>query len=144
MRRQQGQSAVEFALMAPIVMLLIFGAIYGGTMFMDYLNFSNEARTIARQIAVASDKTSAIAPYKVTTTNGQSTGGKTFARFYNVKITAAFVDDAGDEKPLTDATDVEVTVNFTRDNKDLPLVVYLTGFPPEKFRIVYRMKLEDN
>ena len=55
MKKQKGQSAVEFALMAPIVFLIIFGMIYGGFMFMEYLNFNNHARTIAREISVAEE-----------------------------------------------------------------------------------------
>ena len=54
MKRQQGQSAVEFALISPIIFLFIFAAIYGGAMFIQFLNFNNEARTVARQIALMS------------------------------------------------------------------------------------------
>ena len=141
MKRQQGQSAVEFALIAPLVCLLIFGGIYGGIMFIDYLNFSNEARTVARQIAVASDKAAAIAPYST----GATTDGKSFERFYKVKMTAVFIKEDGTEQDTSEgAEDVKVTVNFTRDNKDLPWIVYKVGFPPAYFKIVYRMKLEAN
>ena len=145
MRRQQGQSAVEFALMAPIVFLMIFAAIYGGAMFMDYLNLSNEARTVARSIAVASDKEEAIKPYQETTTTDDkgkeiTTGGKTFERFYKIKMTAAFikyVDEDGveneEEKDTSDdADDVLVKVVFVRKNDDLPIIVAAVGFPPEK------------
>ena len=142
MRKQQGQAALEFALIAPLVCLLIFGGIYGGIMFIDYLNFSNEARAVARQIAVASDKAAAIAPYS---TGGATTDGKSFERFYNVTMTAVFIKEDGTEQPASEgAEDVKVTVNFTRDNKDLPWIVYKVGFPPENFKIVYRMKLEAN
>ena len=144
MKRQRGQSVVEFALIAPIVFLLIFGGIYGGVMFMDYLNLSNEARTVARRIAVSTNKADAIAPYK------NDNGGRTFASFYNVKMTAIFtkIDSASNtevEVPDTnvnEAQDVKVTVDFERDNKDLPTIVYAIGFPPQSFKIVYRMQLE--
>lgn len=139
MKRQRGQSALEFALMAPIVFLMIFAAIYGGVMFMDYLNFSNEARTIARQIAVATDKTAVIQKYK------ETTGGSTLERFYTVNITAKTVDSSGNEVSETSdsAEDVIVTVKFTRDNKDLPWIVYKVGFPPSALKpIEYKMKLE--
>ena len=156
MRRQRGQSAVEFALMAPIVFLMIFAAIYGGAMFMDYLNLSNEARTVARSIAVASDKEEAIKPYQETTTTDDkgkeiTTGGKTFERFYEIKMTAAFikyVDEDGveneEEKDTSDdADDVLVKVVFVRKNDDLPIIVAAVGFPPEKLNpIRYKMKLE--
>ncbi|MBQ6757694.1 MAG: pilus assembly protein, partial [Selenomonadaceae bacterium] len=52
MIKQRGQSAVEFALMAPLVLFMILAAIYGGAMFIQFMNYSNEARRIARDIAV--------------------------------------------------------------------------------------------
>ena len=57
MRKQHGQSAVEFALMAPIIFMMIFGMIYGGIMFMQYMHYSNAVRTAARQIAVVKNTT---------------------------------------------------------------------------------------
>ena len=57
MRKQRGQSAVEFALVAPMIFLMVFGAIYGGIMFLQFMDCSNAARTIARQVAVTSAQT---------------------------------------------------------------------------------------
>lgn len=141
MKRQRGQSAVEFALMAPMVFLLIFGAIYGGIMFINFMNFSNEARTVARQISVStqSERQTILSNY-----NEQS-GGRTFATFYNVTMTAFIVDKDNNVVDVTDtdnARDVVVDVNFERDNEDLPLVVYVVDFPPESFKLEYRMRLE--
>ena len=131
MKKQRGQTLVEFALMAPMIFLLVFAMIYGGVMFMDYLNFCNEARTLARRIAVADTNTRAELMEKYNTDTGEE-----FARFYKVNMTAAYSPNA--EKPV----DAVVTVTFKRDNKDLPWVVYKIGFPPENFKIVYSMKLE--
>ena len=120
MRKQHGQSAVEFALMAPIVFLLIFAMIYGGIMFMDYLNFNNQARTIAREIALAtseSDRKNLISKYNSIT--------DVSAGVYKV----SFIVD-------TDSEDVIVTVNFWREKAFLIM--------PQEFNINYRMKLEDN
>ena len=151
MEKRRGQALVEFALIAPMVFLMIFGLIYGGIMFIDYLNLSNDARTVARQIAVASNKATAIAPYK--STNAE--GGKSLSRFYKITMTAKFVkiDENGNEEDVPDAevnstanvdVDVVVTVIFKRDNKDLPWIVYKSGFPPEYFALKYRMKVENN
>ena len=155
MIRQRGQTLVEFALMAPMIFLLIFGMIYGGAMFMEYLNFSNQARTIAREIAVldnVNNRDSIIESYGATAQ---------FTRFYNVERTISYTyeqketkDDEGNtvydgegntvyeddtEKPV----DVVVKVTFTRDNKDLPWVLYKVGFPPEKINAIeYTMRLE--
>ena len=77
MKRQQGQTLVEFALIAPLMFLLVFAMIYGGVMFVDYLNFNNEARTLARQIAVANsaDRAELLQEYS-------KVDGKSFERFY--------------------------------------------------------------
>ena len=118
MKRQKGQSAVEFALMAPIVFTLILGMIYGGVMFMDYLNFNNQARTIAREISLAtpSDRVFLMDKYNRFTDK--------LAGVYKVSVNVT-----------TDDEDVTVNVDFTRGNSFLMM--------PEKFGIVYSMKLED-
>ena len=131
MKKQRGQTLVEFALMAPMIFLLVFAMIYGGVMFMDYLNFCNEARTLARKIAVADTNTRAELMATYNTDKGEE-----FARFYKVNMTAAYSPNA--EKPV----DAVVTVTFYRNNEDLPWVVYKIGFPPQTFKIVYSMKLE--
>ena len=118
MKRQKGQSAVEFALMAPIVFTLILGMIYGGVMFMDYLNFNNWARTIAREISLAqSDERQALMDKYNTFTDK-------LAGVYKVSVNVT-----------TDAEDVTVNVDFTREESFLMM--------PKEFGIVYKMKLED-
>lgn len=108
---------------------------------MDYLNFSNDARTVARQIAVMDEddrKEKFAESAEEGTTSYSKVYEKEFASFYHVTRTIS-LDPANSEKP----EDVIVTVNFERDNKDLPWVLYKMGFPPEKIRpIKYRMKLE--
>ena len=150
MKRQRGQTLVEFALMAPIMFLLIFGMIYGGVMFVDYMNLNNDARALARQIAVAdaSTRKELMELYSEDAIkNHEESDDKddpipaSFKRFYNIKMIA----DYGYEEEDTEKTtpiDAIVTVNFERDNKDLPWIVYKVGFPPEKFAITYRMRLE--
>ena len=118
MRKQRGQSAVEFALMAPIIFLLIFGMIYGGIMFMDYLNFNNYARTIAREVSLASADRR---PEIIDKYNDYSDEAGVYKVLFNVET--------------QDNEDVIVTVQFRRGNSFLIL--------PEQFDIVYRMKLED-
>lgn len=118
MKRQKGQSAVEFALMAPIIFTLILGMIYGGVMFMDYLNFNNQARTIAREISLAtpSDRIFLVDKY--------NKYQDMLAGVYKVSVNVT-----------TDDEDVTVNVDFKRGNSFLMM--------PEKFGIVYSMKLED-
>ena len=131
MNRQRGQAAIEFALMSPIIFLLIFASIYGGAMFIQFLNFNNEARTIARTVAVAdsstsetktvSDRDELIAYYN-------SIGEKEFGIYY-VKLTVWTT-------PATSPVDVVVRYDFNRT--EFPF-----NFPPAHFATSYTMKLEN-
>ena len=128
MRRQRGQSAVEFALMAPLVFAIIFAMIYGGIMFMDYLNYNNYARTIAREVSLASsedERSKIIQKY-----NGWQNKDYTRSDVYRVKIN---VDIESLDKNKENE-DVVVTIEFRRENSILVL--------PSEFDITYRMRLE--
>jgi Flp pilus assembly protein TadG len=52
-KRERGAALLEFALVAPILLLLIFGAIEYGMFFKDYLTVSNTTRTGARVASAA-------------------------------------------------------------------------------------------
>ena len=54
MKRQRGQAVVEFAIVLPFFLLLVFGIIYFGCMFADYITLSNVARSSAREAAIIS------------------------------------------------------------------------------------------
>lgn len=156
MRRQNGQAMVEFAFMTPLMCMMIFGLIYGAVIFMDYLNFSNDARAVARRIAVVTDENDRkeLIDYYNRAENSQ------FARFYTVTRNVYLVDKDGnlitdehgnlltDEDgnvitSLSDSVDVMVMVSFDRNNNDVPgVLVKWTNFPPAHFAIKYTMKLE--
>ena len=42
MHRQKGQTLVEFALLVPLFFAMCFGMIYGGIMFLDYLQYTGK------------------------------------------------------------------------------------------------------
>ena len=148
MKRQHGQALVEFAFMMPLMFLMVFGLIYGAVIFLDYLNFSNDARAVARRIAVTTNETDRA---ELIDDYNKAANSK-FARFYNVTRQVGYsyakktiTTDEGTTEEVDDMTkpiDVVVVVKFERDNKDLPLILYKTGFPPEEFAIRYTMKLE--
>lgn len=52
MKRQKGQGMVEFALVLPLFFALFFGLFYSGLMFMDYLQYNNAVRDLARDISL--------------------------------------------------------------------------------------------
>ena len=135
MKRQHGQSMVEFALIAPMVFLMIFGMIWGGYMFMEYLRFSNDVRAAARAIAVTSDENreSAIERYKTTLLQTY-----TLAEVPNLyKVTEETIDIHKEDD------DIVVKISFIRRN-DLPMVLMWVNFPPERIPALnYRMKIEN-
>lgn len=61
--RERGASLLEFALVAPVLLLLIFGAFEYGMFFKDYLTVSNTTRTGARVGSAAGS--SADADYQI-------------------------------------------------------------------------------
>jgi len=52
-RKQDGQAMVEFALVAPILLLLVFGIIQFGILLNNYLTLTDAVRAGARQAAVS-------------------------------------------------------------------------------------------
>ena len=53
MKKHKGQSVVEFALVLPLFLFIMFGVIYSGMLFHDYATLSNIARASAREAAVS-------------------------------------------------------------------------------------------
>ncbi len=52
-RNQKGQAFVEFAIVLPILLLLVFGIIQFGILFNNYLTLTDAVRAGARQAAVS-------------------------------------------------------------------------------------------
>lgn len=138
MRWHRGQATLELALVTPLLILMVFGAIYGGLVFMDLTQFSNDARHIARTVAIASDP-DALAG----TLNGKTVGAGTDLDNYVqpktklYRITSKVEFDENHEK-------VVVTLTPTLVSTDgITKVLVAVGWPPEKpAPIVYQMPLE--
>nr|WP_108849588.1 TadE/TadG family type IV pilus assembly protein [Dialister massiliensis] len=52
MKRQGGQDIVEFALMLPLFLVLLFGIMYCGFLYGDYVTLNNVARSAAREAVI--------------------------------------------------------------------------------------------
>ena len=50
--KQKGQAVIEFAVVLPLFVLFLFGIIYSGMLFYDYISLSNLARSAAREAAI--------------------------------------------------------------------------------------------
>ena len=133
MKRQHGQSAVEFALIAPIIFMMIFGMIYGGIMFMEYMHYSNAVRTAARQIAVARTNREATVAAQQEWLTGLWQE-EVHVNLYQPTVKISEITD--------DSTDVEITVTFQRVGS-LPVILDVLNFPPKSIKAIdYRMRLE--
>ena len=55
MKKQKGQVIIEFALILPLFIFLLYGIIYCGMLFYDYISLSNIARSAARECAIVQD-----------------------------------------------------------------------------------------
>ncbi|WP_177166217.1 TadE/TadG family type IV pilus assembly protein [Selenomonas ruminantium] len=54
MKSQKGQGLIEFALVLPLFLLVVWGIIYFGFLFSDYLTMSQMARSTAREAVIKS------------------------------------------------------------------------------------------
>ena len=127
MHKQKGQALVEFALIIPFFLLLIFGLIYSGLLFHDYNTLSNTARSAAREAALlpvtASDN-----DYK---SIKDHYWGKT-------TVTSLYTQQSFDVAPETSGSEVyvKVRIHMVRNVRSYIMNVVL----PPSFDIVYYMK----
>ena len=55
MKKNKGQSLVEFALILPLFLFLVFAIIYCGMLFHDYSSLSSIARSAAREASIMTE-----------------------------------------------------------------------------------------
>ena len=143
MTRQRGQSVVEFALVIPMFALLLFALIYGGIMFLQWFNMSNDSRAEARRYAVMTKEQlqQELGDPLPTESNPKPVPGSRRLSFYNVTQKIWIENDSSTSKPK----DVVVLVELERVNNDLPSILNRFDWPPEKLKpLEFRMKLEAN
>lgn len=123
MRKQKGQAAVEFALVVPLFFAMCFAMIYAGMMFMDYLQFNNAARAVARQISMTTDSEQR---EKIADdfTNHKLEYVKQLTKLY----TPTFKVD----KPIKN--DVKIKIELTLNDENLPGVLSWLNFPPKNLK----------
>ncbi len=97
-RGQSGQGLVEFALVVPVLLLILFGVLDLGRSFHTYISLTNAAREAARYAAVNNTSaTSAQAAQEFGSVSGCVNGSLTFADSgggrgnpYTVTVTCQF------------------------------------------------------
>lgn len=142
MRIQRGQSAVEFALIAPLIFLMIFGMIWGGIMFMEFMHYSNAVRTAARVVSVSdsTDREQVIADQKTWLE-------ELYEKEVSVKFYKPTVDIQIEKDTDGNPQDAVVNVAFYMEDSEyysLPYILRAVEFPPRTIKTLnYRMKLEN-
>ena len=122
---QKGQSTVEFAFVVPFLVFLFFALIYGGMLFMDYIQYNNAARAIARDVAFTQN------------TDKEELESKYFNPLTSLYQASLTPPPAIDE----DKKQVTVKISLTR-NVHLGFFDEI-GFPPAKLKdIIYTMPIE--
>lgn len=119
-RKSKGQSAVELALILPILLFLLFGIIEGGRIFAGYIELQHAARDGTRYASVHTDKS----PADI----------KQYVKDRLVMLDPAKLDEAGNfqfqRKMSADKKDawVELTLNYPLEIVT-PIISSLTGNP---------------
>ena len=132
MSRQKGQSLIEFALIIPFFFAMCFGMIYGGIMFLDYLQYNNASRAVARDISLT------------TTQNDRDRMKADFENKSSERINQLTNLYTATPKVDISTNDVTVTVELERNEEDLPAVLNWINFPPKNLNpIKIVMPLED-
>jgi len=73
-RRGRGQNVIEFALIAPILIMLAFGIIDVGRMFYSWISLENSAREAARYLASHPTDNASTRATAVAIANGEAAG----------------------------------------------------------------------
>ena len=87
LKNERGQTMVEFALVLPVLALLLFGVIQFGIAFNSYLTITDAVRAGARKAAVSAD---APDPVGSATTEVRASAGSLDLSQLNVSVTSTW------------------------------------------------------
>ncbi len=133
MRRQKGQAVVEFALVLPLFLMLVFGVMFTGLLYSDYLTLQNWARDSARTASISGEDSYSVIRGKI---QAAANGGQLFVTdLYSLNtVNIATVDSS-----------VVVTLTAKRNrNANFPGADFIKGLLPENLKAEYSMYREDN
>lgn len=143
--KQKGQAVVEFAFVAPILIVMFLSILYLGIMFMDYIQYSNAARDAARDISTQIELN---ARNKLTEKINRQ--DKETLRRYAAPLTNLYSaywdviylkDDNTETTEASEGVDVRVNISLTRGSLP-PLLEALPILPRDLKEISYKMRLE--
>ena len=150
MLKQRGQSMVEFVLCVPILMLLVFGMIFSGFIYADYLQYNNAARDVARDIAIRTADTRDELRSSINSQNSATLKRyiHPLTKLYGANFTVEPKDEGGNAVgsfTSDSAKTVTVRLEIRRQNADTVIPTFARGLFPEKLTdIEYTMRLEED
>ncbi len=137
MKKQKGQAIVEFALVFPFILFLLFAIMYSGLLFADYMTLSNVARASAREAAIGTNIDTVKTYYRDNTTLWtdlyQWRPGNTSD--YNIEAVTESVGGGASIKAIK----VTITANL---NNSFPAVGLVSSILPGQYKIEYYMNNE--
>jgi Flp pilus assembly protein TadG len=129
MKKEKGQSLVEFALVIPFFLFLVFAIIYAGMLFHDYSTLTGIARSAAREAAIITEVPS----------TGHYVGVETFYLTQSQNtLTTLYRTQSVDVEHKTKNSEAYVTVRIHMVRTIISYV--LDVVTPRTFDIVYFMK----
>ncbi len=138
MKKHKGQAVVEFAVVLPLFLLVLFGIIYSGMLFYDYSVLSNLARSGAREAAIVNNVSSipGIQTYyqnKIT----NNTSSPLITSLYTPKSSEGYLIEPEDGTDWSKG--VKVTITMQRNQ--VPILVDMVL--PDEYKIQYFMKRDE-
>ena len=128
MNKHKGQVIVEFALILPLFLLIMYGIIYSGMLFYDYSTLSNIARASAREAAISDS-----ANYEAIENRYEELLGNLMTSFY-VKEGAKAIDI----QDISAENSVQTTINMKLNVSGYFVEMVL----PKTFGVRYYMRKE--
>ena len=138
MNKQKGQALIEFALVLPFFLLLVFSLIYTGMLFHDYSTLSNIARTAARERAITEN-------VETETLKGRYYDSASNKFKYSLVTDLYLPDKLNDQDAMSidgpdDNGDIVVTIKM-RLHESSPLMEMVL---PETYSVIYHMHKDYN
>lgn len=131
MKKRKGQAIVEFALVLPLFLLIMFGIIYSGMLFHDYTTLSNIARASAREAALTGSLGTGQTRYTGIENDYKPLLGKLMTSFYTADTDPIEIKPEG-------TNGVQTTINMQLNVKGY----FVEKILPPTFGVKYYMRKE--
>lgn len=146
MHKQKGQALIEFTLVLPLFLLLVFGIIYSGMLFYDYSTLSNVARSAARERAITeieegtSDTTVNNNIKERYFKNGKFIYGLVTSLYHPAENALEIKTKLTNPTEITDPNDIVVKITMELGDSSYLMRMVL----PQQYSVVYHMRKDYN